>query len=72
MARRTKGSGGKAAASKLEVLQTQDIIAIDEALRDVGPDGQVHLVVEEGRLSYIRMLQSELVGETHNLGRAGR
>ncbi len=43
----------------LKVLRRRDIKAIDEALRKVGPFGEVRLVIAEGRLRYVRTLRSE-------------
>ncbi len=42
--------------ARLSFLRPEDVFAIDHAMECVGGDGQVHLVVEEGRLSYIQTL----------------
>ena len=43
----------------LAVLQACDIAAIDQALKEIGPFGEVHLVVEKGHLRFIRTVRSE-------------
>lgn len=45
----------------LGVLRPADISAIAQALEKVGLYGKVHLVVEKGRLRYIRTVRSEAV-----------
>ncbi|MDE3091004.1 MAG: hypothetical protein KGJ80_16650 [Chloroflexota bacterium] len=49
----------------LEVLRLTDISAIDQALEKVGLYGEVHLIVEKGRLRYIRTVRSEAVLAPH-------
>ncbi len=48
----------------LKILQPLDVAAIDEALGQIGLYGEVHLVVENGRLRYIRTVRSEPVAGT--------
>ena len=43
------------------VLTTNDIARIDRALRDAGPDDQVHLIFENSRLREIRMIHTDEV-----------
>ena len=47
--------------AELKVPQTGDITAIDQALLRVGLYGEVHLVIENGRLRLIRTVHSEAV-----------
>ncbi len=49
------------AALDLKMLQACDIAAIDRALGEIGPFGEVHLVVEDNRLRFIRTVRSEPV-----------
>ncbi len=56
MRRKRKNRVELANPSRLSFLQPEDVFAIDHAMESVGGDGQVHLVVEEGRLSYIQTL----------------
>lgn len=47
----------------LRILRPRDVVAIDHALDEVGSFGEVHLVIEKGRLRYIRTVKSEaLIG----------
>ena len=48
--------------SLLKILKPFDVAAIDEALGQIGLYGEVHLVVENGRLRFIRTVRSEAVG----------
>lgn len=45
----------------LRMLRPHEVAAIDQALGEVSPYGEVHLVVESGRLRYIRTVRSEAV-----------
>jgi hypothetical protein len=45
--------------SELKFLRPHIIAVIEEALNQVGPFGEVQLVVEKGRLRYIRTIKSE-------------
>lgn len=45
----------------LKMLQAGDIAAIDRALEEIGPFGEVHLIVEDNRLRFIRTVRSEPV-----------
>jgi hypothetical protein len=47
------------ASSTLKFLQPRDITSIEQALRKVGPDGEIRLTVENGRLFAIHALTSE-------------
>lgn len=47
------------AISELKFLRPHIIAVIEEALNQVGPFGEVQLVVEKGRLRYIRTIKSE-------------
>ena len=42
-------------------LKPRDISIIEEALQKVGTFGEVHLVIEHGRLRYVRTLKSEAI-----------
>lgn len=42
------------------VLQARDIVTIDQALCDAGPDGQVHLLLEAGHIAVIRTLHARI------------
>ena len=55
------------------VLRPADISKIARALEKVGLYGEVHLVVEKGRLRYIRTVCSEavLAAPDRNLGKLG-
>ncbi len=44
---------------ELKFLRPAIIAMIEEALNQVGTFGEVHLVVEKGRLRYIRTIKSE-------------
>ena len=46
----------------LQMLKSHDIAAIDRDLRHIGLYGEVHLVVENRRLRYIRTVKSESLG----------
>ena len=46
---------------QFQCLRAQDVPIIEAALKQIGACGQVHLIVEQGRLGSIRMLQSEPV-----------
>ncbi len=61
MAKKAKWASASASSGEMRVLLTQDIVAIDEALSHLGPEGQIHLVVQNGRLQCIRTVQSEIV-----------
>ena len=52
----SKGNAGVSGADKLRARQ---IAAIEEALKKVGPFGEVHLVVERGRIRFVRTIRSE-------------
>ncbi len=45
----------------LKYLRLRDIAVIEEALAKVTPFGEVHLVVERGRLRFVRTIKSEAV-----------
>jgi len=45
------------------LLRPHDIEFIENALRKVGAFGEVHLVVEHGRIRYVRTIKSEAVDE---------
>jgi len=45
--------------SEPHFLRREDIAAIEGALHKVGAFGEVHLVVENGHLHYLRTLRSE-------------
>ena len=47
-----------------KTLQRCDIEAIDQALKEIGLFGEVHLVVESGRLRFIRTVRSEPIIRT--------
>lgn len=47
----------KPAAAPDKALQPELITAIDAALGGVGPFGEVHLVIEDGRVRFIRTLK---------------
>ena len=47
--------------TKLGLLRSQDIAVIEQALKKVGAFGEVHLVIERGRLRFVRTLKSETV-----------
>ncbi|MCL5951019.1 MAG: hypothetical protein M1132_04725 [Chloroflexi bacterium] len=55
------GMDENSAVSSLKVLELRDVVAIDQALDKIGPYGEVHLVVEKGRLRFIRTVRSEAV-----------
>ncbi len=54
---------------KAESLQTQDlkslsleqVLAIDRALAHLGPNGQVHLLIQQGHMSRIKTVQQRKV-----------
>lgn len=43
----------------LQILDADDVARIDQALRRAGPSGQVHLIVEQGKLQGIRTVCRE-------------
>lgn len=45
----------------LKYLRPQDVAMIEEALAKVAPFGEVHLVIERGRLRFVRTIKSEAV-----------
>lgn len=45
------------------ILRQRDIEFIENALRRVGAFGEVHLVVERGRIRFVRTIKSEAVDE---------
>lgn len=49
------------ALSRLKFLSSSDIANIEEALKKLGPSGELHLIIENGNLLYVRMLQREIV-----------
>ncbi len=49
------------APDQLVFLQPSEIALIDQALARIGAYGEVHLLVERGRLRFIRTVQSEAV-----------
>jgi hypothetical protein len=42
-------------------LRPREIAFIEDALRQVGAFGEVHLIVERGRLRFVRTLKSEAI-----------
>jgi hypothetical protein len=50
----------------LKFLTPHDIGLIEEALIKVGAFGEIHLVVERGRLRFIRTVKSESLNGDHN------
>ncbi|MBI4787120.1 MAG: hypothetical protein HY782_08760 [Chloroflexi bacterium] len=64
-----KDDGNRGNCTVLKVLQPRDIAAIDEALGQIGNYGEVHLVIENGRLRFIRTVRSEaIVGTVDSKG----
>ncbi len=49
------------ALSELKSLRPEDVLAIERALAEVGSFGEVHLVVENGQLRFLRTLRSEAI-----------
>lgn len=47
----------------LKVLQSDDITLIEAAINKIGSSGEVHLLIERGRLRYIRTLKRESMSE---------
>lgn len=47
----------------LKVLQSDDITLIEAAINKIGSSGEVHLLIERGRLRYIRTLKREPMSE---------
>ncbi len=62
MIRDERGSSLK--LTRLKRLRLCELAAIDQALGEVGPNGQVHLVVKDGKLHCIRTVEKELLVET--------
>ena len=56
---RVTNGDGTLSDIKLERLDAVEIKKIEEALKKVGAFGEVHLVVEKGRLRFVRTLKSE-------------
>jgi len=50
-------------STSTRLLRPHDIEFIENALRKVGAFGEVHLVVEHGRIRYVRTIKSEAVDE---------
>jgi hypothetical protein len=61
MQENTSGQAPLLSESKPGGLRSQDIAAIEQALKKVGAFGEVHLVIERGRLRFVRTLKSETV-----------
>ncbi len=51
-------------AMQLEFLHPRDITLIEEALKKVTPFGEVHLIVERGRLRFVRTIKSQSVDQS--------
>ncbi len=49
--------------SSTKLLRPRDIAFIEEAMRKVGLFGEVHLVIERGRVRFVRTLKSEAIDE---------
>jgi hypothetical protein len=45
------------------LLRPSDIEFIEKALRQVAPFGEVHLVVERGRIRFVRTIKSEPIDQ---------
>lgn len=58
---KTPRAGAGANPPPLKILKPFDLAAIDQALGQIGLYGEVHLVVENGRLRFIRTVRSEAV-----------
>lgn len=52
----SKGNANSPGADKLRARQ---IAVIEDALKKVGPYGEVHLIVERGRIRFVRTIRSE-------------
>jgi len=57
--RETMNSESMFSTSDTKFLRPEDVIAIEEALQRIGPFGELHLVVENGCLRYLRTVRSE-------------
>jgi hypothetical protein len=42
-----------------KLMRPEVLAAIEEAFRKVGPFGEVHLIIEHGRVRFIRTIKSE-------------
>ena len=62
---------GTSADINLERLDAAEIRKIEDALKKVGPFGEVHLVVEKGRIRFVRTLKSEAVESENSSAKAG-
>lgn len=49
------------------VLRARQIAAIEAALRKIGPYGEVHLIVERGRIRFVRTIKSEPIDSAVDL-----
>lgn len=52
-------NGSDAESKKALKLDARKVAAIEEALKKVGPFGEVHLMIEKGVIRFIRTLKSE-------------
>ena len=48
---------------QIKLLRPRDIAFIEDAMRKVGPFGEIHLVIERGRIRFVRMIKSEAIDE---------
>ncbi len=58
----------RANPADLTFLQPQEVLVIDRALERLGCDGEIHLIVEEHRLSYIQTLIERVLVEHSRQG----
>jgi len=50
--------------SQLGVLHQREIAVIEAALKKVGAFGEVHLVIERGRIRFVRTIRSEAIEDS--------
>jgi len=48
-------------SSNLRILQPRDIAVIEEAIKKIGASGEIRLVVQGGRIRFVRTLKSEAI-----------
>ncbi len=73
MLKKRERKRARANPKSLYFLRPQDVVAIDHALERLERDGQVHLIVQDRRLSYIQTLvERALVKSSKRAERAKR
>ena len=64
--RRGRNPQGHESVPRLQKLDMEQVVRIDELLASVGDYGEVHLVVQHGQLRYINRVESHKAWKGHN------